>query len=378
MFIKEAFCPQNNMVVHIDASRAVVAEPTGVNVYARELLEHLPIMAPEIKFVFYAPQWEKNAVERNFPNLPVNCEWRFLAWPPKFLWTQICLARAWARAATADATAVFFAPAHVAPFFAPRNLVITVHDVAHRVVPAAYSWRERFFADVLVRRNTKKARAILAISADTKNNLEKFFAVAAEKIVVTPLALPCARSGVVGSLPESLRAKKFILFVGRMEWKKGVDRLLRAFFAVRHLVPGVELVLAGKPGVGYEQIKNLFTYADTNFVHELGFVDDAILNALYQNASVFVLPSRYEGFGLNPLEAMRANVPVVAWRAGAISEVVGDAGVLVSTEEELITALTRILTEANFATELRNRGQQQLKNFSWEKTCGGTLKVLLA
>lgn len=377
MFISEVFWPQNNMVVHFDASRAMAAEPTGVNIYARELMEHLPALAPETRFVFYVPLGEKSLAEKIFPCLPVNCEWRFLAWPPKFLWTQICLARAWARAAALDATAVFFAPAHVAPFFAPRNLVVTVHDVAHRVVPQAYSWWERWFADVLVWRNTKKARAVLAISADTKNNLEKFFAVATEKIIVTPLALPCARNGVVGSLPESLRAKKFILFVGRVEWKKGVDRLLRAFFAVRHLVPGVELALAGKPGVGYKKIKKLITYAGTNFVHELGFVDNDTLNALYQHTAVFVLPSRYEGFGLNPLEAMRANVPVVAWRAGAIPEVVGDAGVLVSTEEELITALTRILTEENFATELKNRGQQQLENFSWEKTCGETLKVLL-
>lgn len=367
------------MRVHIDASRALTSAPTGIHLYTQELIAHLPAIAPQHEYILYAPVWLRPHAAHIFPQLPACVRWEWLRWRPRVLWTQLCLASAWWRAARRGSPAqdIFFAPAHVAPFFSPRPLYVTVHDLGFLVVPAAYSPFARIFMRLMMKRNCKQATRILTISATTKNLIYTSFRIAGDKIVVTPLAPPRATTQTpAGDLPTQLNNTTYVLSVGRIEWKKGTDHLVRAFdrTADKHTAL---LVLVGQPGVGYERVRRRIHHAQARRrIVELGYVDAATLAALYAHAALCVVASRYEGFGMHALEAFHHGAPLVARHGSAIPEVAGDAAQYFSTRRELGNAIADLLHDADACAALRTRGREQLKLFSWERTARLTAQAL--
>lgn len=360
------------MKIHIDASRALDPQPTGVNIYAQEIIDHLVSLNSGDEIILYAPAWNQGREKVIFPELK-NVTWKFLRWPPKFLWTQFCLAFAWARADKRDA--VFFAPAHVAPLFSPRNLVVVIHDIAFEFLPEAFTWYERFFARVMTRMNAHVAKKIIVPSNETKQQLISYLKIAAEKIFVISFALPC--STLVHAEASPVSRPPFILSVGRIEYKKGIDILIRAFDTLRAHGSEIELVLVGKPGIGYEQIKkNIEASPFRKYIHELGFVSDAELAGLYGAARVLALPTRYEGFGFNFLEGMARGIPVVGMNRGSVGEVVGDGALVAATENEFSKMLDDVISNEDLRLSLVIRGTERVKNFSWDKAAAETRKVL--
>lgn len=371
------------MRIHIDASRALDERPTGVNVYAQEIIDHLIAADPDDEFVLYAPHWLRPRVSVVFPQMDGSrAQWKFLNWPPKFLWTQLCLAWAWS---IADKTnAVFFAPAHVAPFFSPRNLVVTIHDVAFEMLPDAFSKYERLFARFMTRMNASAARAIIVPSEETRQQLITRYKIPAEKITVTHFALPCfvqtrASDADAQRVKEKYKlTKPFVLSIGRIEYKKGADIAVRAIEAIRSQGQHVELVLVGKPGIGYDAIKNQIDGSeDRDHIHELGFVDARDIPALYRAATVFALPTRYEGFGFNFLEAMHQGAPVVGMANGSVPEIAGDAAALAKTEVEFQELLVSVLIDSALRQQLVQRGFERMKAFDWKQTAAQTLDILM-
>ena len=360
------------MKIHIDASRALDPQPTGVNIYAQEIIDHLTRANSGDEFILYAPSWSAGREKKVFPELK-NVTWKFLRWPPKFLWTQICLAFVWARADKKDA--VFFAPAHVAPLFSPKNLVVVIHDIAFEFLPEAFSARERLFARVMTRMNARVAKKIIVPSSETKKQLVEILQIEPEKIFVTPFALPCSTLVHAQALPIS--RPPFILSVGRIEYKKGIDILIRAFDVLRARGSEIELVLVGKPGIGYEQIKkNIDASPFRKHIHELGFVSDEMLAGLYGAARALALPTRYEGFGFNFLEGMARGVPVVGMNRGSVGEVVGDGAAIAIDEQEFTELLDRTIQNEMFRENLIERGIRRLQLFTWERTARLTLDIL--
>lgn len=361
------------MKIHIDASRALDPLPTGVNIYAQEIIDHLTRANSGDEFILYAPSWSAGREKKVFPELK-NVTWKFLRWPPKFLWTQICLAAAWARADKKDA--VFFAPAHVAPLFSPKNLVVVIHDIAFEFLPEAFSVSERLFARAMTRMNARVAKKIIVPSSETKKQLVEILQIAPEKIFVTPFALPCSTLVHAQALPIS--RPPFILSVGRIEYKKGIDILIRAFDTLRARGSEIELVLVGKPGIGYEQIKkNIDASPFRKHIHELGFVSDVELAGLYGAARVLALPTRYEGFGFNFLEGMARGVPVVGMNRGSVGEVVGDGALLAATETEFSKLVEDVISNEELRLSLVIRGAERVKNFSWDTTAVETHSILI-
>jgi glycosyltransferase involved in cell wall biosynthesis len=361
------------MKIHIDASRALDPQPTGVNIYAQEIIDHLVSLDSGDEIILYAPAWSRGREKIVFPELK-KVTWKFLRWPPKFLWTQICLAFAWARADKREA--VFFAPAHVAPFFSPKNLVVVIHDIAFEFLPEAFSARERLFARVMTRMNARVAKKIIVPSNETKKQLISLLKITSEKIFVTPFALPCSTRVHAEATPIS--RPPFILSVGRIEYKKGVDILVRAFDKLRAGGSEIELVLVGKPGIGYEQIKkNIAASPFRKYIHELGFVSDAELAGLYGAARALALPTRYEGFGFNFLEGMARGVPVVGMNRGSVGEVAGDGALIAETENEFSKMLADVISNDELRLSLVIRGGEQVKKFSWGKTATETHKILV-
>ncbi len=364
------------MKIHIDASRALDPHPTGVNVYAKEIIDHLVAGTSNgDEFILYAPTWLADRKAHVFSTEMKHVTWRFLNWPPKFFWTQVRLAWSWMLADKNNA--VFFAPAHVAPFFAPRNLVVTIHDIAFEFLTEAFSWHERIFARVMTRLNTSVAKKILVPSDETREQLIARLKISPDKIVVTPFALPCFIKRHESDARPPARPP-FILSVGRIEYKKGTDILIHAFEQLRLRGREIELVLVGKPGVGFEQINTCIQSSPyKKYIHVLGFTSEETLRGLYGAARALALPTRYEGFGFNFLEGMARGVPVVGIARGSVREVAGDGAALAENEHEFIDLLDRTISDEVFRADIIAQGTRHVLQFSWTRTANMTKNALL-
>jgi len=173
---------------------------------------------------------------------------------------------------------------------------------------------------------------------------------------------------------------KYIFFVGRLEERKNVINIIRAFEILKeqYKIPH-KLVLGGKPGFGYEKIKN--EIANVNCVKDIietGFVSAEEKNYLLNNADVFVFPTLYEGFGLPILEAQNAGVPVVASMEASIPEVAGESALLVdpNNAEDIADAVYKILSDENLKKDLVKKGLKNIQRFSWEKCATEIAEIL--
>jgi glycosyltransferase involved in cell wall biosynthesis len=177
-----------------------------------------------------------------------------------------------------------------------------------------------------------------------------------------PLGAPVSAGGDQDTPVLGLEPRSYVLFVGTVEPRKGIDVLLAAHDALRHHGhPDLRLVIAGPPGWGETPM------LDGPGVVAPGRIDEVTLDALYRGAAALAVPSRAEGFGLPALEAMARGCPVVASDAGALPEVLGEAGLLVKPgdADALAGALERILTDDSLATSLGAAGHRRAATFTW-------------
>jgi glycosyltransferase involved in cell wall biosynthesis len=173
-------------------------------------------------------------------------------------------------------------------------------------------------------------------------------------------------------------SKPFIFTVGRLERKKNTASLIRAFDLIKKQVD-CQLVLAGQPGSGFEEIKQaLSTSPNQTDIIRPGWVAKEDLPKLMAAAEVFAFPSLYEGFGIPVLEAMACGCPVVASRGNSLEEVGGEIAVYInpSNVEELASAIARFLTDKTYRQERSLSGLQRVENFDWSKTGAATWEAL--
>lgn len=250
-----------------------------------------------------------------------------------------------------------------------RVRVLTIYDMIHERFPQE-------FPDVAQVTRAKRVAAeradhIICISETTKRDAVEILGIPAEKCSV--IYLGCTLAPVAG-LTANPRSRPYMLYVGNRNEYKNFAVMIRAFAESAYLRKHFDLVAFGGPAftpAEREQLQSAGIEQQTH--HARG--DDASLQAHYAAATAFVYPSRYEGFGIPPLEAMANDCPVACSTAGSISEVVGDAGAYFDPDDAptLARALERISQDQNYAADLRARGKRRIELYSWSKCAAQTL-----
>ena len=266
--------------------------------------------------------------------------------------------------------------------------VVTVHDLSAERLPGLGGRRfGQRLASAKTRRTAQRADRVIVHSRSAAADVAACFGVATERIAVVPLGVGPEFFPEPPPTQDTVRARLapgregFILFCGSLEPRKDIPTLLRAFARLPDVRDRYRLVLAGGGGRASPDVAAVVAglgLEDAVALEE--YLEVAELRALYAAAALFVLPSLYEGFGLPVLEAMACGSPVVAANTSSLPEVVGDAGLLVppGDPDALAVAMTRVLEDADLAADLKQRGLNRAKLFTWEATAAKSLAVYRA
>ncbi|MBR0140246.1 MAG: glycosyltransferase family 4 protein [Firmicutes bacterium] len=340
---------------------------TGIERYASRMSARLLLRHPEEEFeLIFAG--EVHPLFKPFEGRP-GVSFRVLSCKNRLWFSQVRLPLALSRV-KAD---VFFFPAFCAPwFFGGRAMAETMHDMSDFECSEGKGRLKVLYSRLGFRRANRAASVILTVSEFSKRRISAVLGTDPERIAVTYNGVASDWKATLG--PEELKEKyglpdRWLLSVSTLEPRKNIALLLSAFKAIENDHPDLKLVLCGRAGWNPSAV---FPEGapDPERVILTGYVDDGELPLLYGGASAFVFPSKYEGFGLPPLEAMAMGCPVVSSDAASMPEVLGDAAIFFKSEDEddLVRALKRVLSlSEEERAELTERGRKRAASFSWEE-----------
>jgi len=360
------------MLIGIDGNEANVERKVGIGEYAFALLvEFAKYKKQDRRFEIYL----KSEPREELPN--ERDGWRYRVIGPRKLWTQFGLPiDLYQHRPRPD---VFFTPTHYAPRFSPVPTVISVMDLSYIHFPEMFREQDLYQLNNWTAYSARNAKKILTISESSKNDIIKEYDLPQGRVVVIYPGIKAKKT-----MPNSKILKEkygidsdFVLFVGTLQPRKNVERLIEAFSKIKD--KKTTLVLVGKRGWLYEEILSApkkFNVEDR--VKFLDFVPDEDLPVLYGGAQCFVLPSLYEGFGLPVLEAMQYGCPVITSNVSSLPEAGGNAALYVDPKnvDDITEKIDELLSNEKLRKELILKGTKQVKKFSWEKAARETLSVL--
>ncbi len=368
------------MIIGFDGSRAFVSGRTGTENYSYQLLRSLSKADKINKYIVYLRPGI--SVREKFPK---SFKFVEINWPR--FWTQGGLGIRTFK----DPLDVLFIPAHTLPLIRKPGIrtVVTVHDLGSQFLPQAHQLKQRLYLGLMQKYQLRGVNKIIAVSKATKVDLTRS-GIDPKKIEVVyegyddNLFRPVKNDILVNSLKHlGLEAGKYFLFVGTVQPRKNLERVIRAFAVIAHLEGGgLRLVIAGQRGWMSEEIYQLpRKLGIEDKVKFLGYVPDDDLPALYSGAVALLFPSLFEGFGLPILEAQACGCPVLTSNVSSMPEVAGPpaggAAVLVNSEsvDDIVKGMERVKREGE-RVKLIQKGLENVRRFSWEKCATKTLKVL--
>lgn len=374
------------MRIGLDA-RWIFPELSGIGTYTAELIRELARSDAGHDFILF---FNNPAIrDRVWQSAGLHEHPRFCAqmvpWGVFSPWSQLRLPAVLKRLSLD----VFHSPNYMIPFRAfPRGrphaakCIVTIHDLIPLLFPehTPKALKTRLFPlfKRLMSEVGARADAILTVSETSRADIIRSLRIPAGQ----DLRVRVVYNGVAPeyqSVPRPAAAKKTILYVGRFDPYKNVEGLLEVFARVRSRGgPDVRLRIIGAPDPRYpEAPRKARELGLEGAVEWSGYAGGMDLVAAYQQADVFALLSRYEGFGLTVLEAMACGTPVVCSRIGALREVAGDAALLVDPDdpEAAADALWRVLNDSGVATDLSRKGPERARQFTWARTAADTVKI---
>lgn len=354
----------------------------GVKVYTQRLLPSLFAQGAQHEFLLMYQHPHLIGTYRAFPNVREIC----LSMPGTVLWDQVAVP--WA-AAKHDVDLIFN-PKFTVPLFGRAKKVFVLHGSEWFVIPEHFLWYDRWYLKCAVPLYFRAADSFIAVSNAVKTDAVHATGVRANKIVAIHNGFDAATFRVVRD-PARLREvtakyqlpRQFILWVGQLESRKNIARLLRAFARIKDRVPH-HLVLAGAQrftfpmAAGVEQDLALIRELSLeDRVHFPGWISHADLPAMYVLADLFSFPSLHEGFGIPLLEAMACGCPVLTANTCAPPEVVGDAAVLVDplSVDAIADGMLEVLTNADLRHVNVARGLARAREFGWERCAHEVLQL---
>ena len=369
------------MHIGIDA-HAIGAQQGGNETYIRGVIRALAELDDRNRFTIYlaeagvAEQW-REGFARQHPNFAI----RLLPKPTPLVRVPVFLAyELWKR--PVDVLHVQY----TAPPFCRVPVVATIHDLAFEHMPETFTRRGSFQLKLTVRRTAQRAARIATVSEYSRQDLIRTYHLPPEKVVVTyngveshftPDALPNEAEDVRNRFGIK---RDYLLAVGSLQPRKNLVRLIRAYAKLRSenesFAP--QLVIVGrKLWLADEIFAEVRRQVWSDDVILTGYVSDDDLPKLYRQATAFVYPSLFEGFGLPPVEAMACGTPVVTSNVSSLPEVTGDAALLVDPLDQasIEAALLKITGDEALRARLREQGIAQAKRFTWREAAEKTLQL---
>jgi glycosyltransferase involved in cell wall biosynthesis len=344
--------------------RPALRARTGVGEYAHELAGALSRrLAPGDSLVLFSSSWKDRldpdvipgvrVVDARIPVSILNLAWHRLEWPPIEQLTRL--------AGPIDVVHSMH------PLLMPARRaaqVVTIHDLYFMDAPENTTAEIRRDYPALAESHARRADAVITVSSYTAQQVQTKFGVPGERMTI------CSNGAPAWSPREHSPANGHILFLGTIEPRKNVPTLLRAYSQLLARRPDAPpLVLAGGVAPACRNVLDELARPPlAGHAKHVGYVNTIAREDLYRRASMMVLPSFDEGFGLPALEAMTLGVPVVVSSRGALPEVVGGAGFIIDPEDVpgLASAMERLLVDPAFAEQHSRDGIVQAKRFSWD------------
>lgn len=374
------------MRIGIDA-RFLSGCSTGHRNYWRGLIGGLAKVDTQNKYFLY----HREPLEGDLSwasELGPNFHWRRIPWPSQdALW----MLGSFPDALKSDQIDIAHTQYNIPLLWSPCPVVTTVHDLSFRVHPEYFLPKDRRILNALVPRSMQKAAHVIAVSESTRRDILRYYRqIGKDKVSVVQEAADSRFAPPQGG-QEMARAaanhllgatdSPYILSVGVLQPRKNLATLLDGFALIKlgPDPPPHRLVIVGKRGWLDEtdaEIANLPQEVACEIILA-GYVADDDLPTLYGGADAFCYPSRYEGFGLPPLEALACGCPVLSSRSSSLPEVVGDAGILLPADDSnaWANALAKLLSSPKVLDRWRSRGPEHAAQFSWERAARETLTI---
>ena len=331
------------MRVVIDG-RALVGNRTGIGVHTAEIARRLPM---EVLVGAHAEVADRSGMEQ--------LRFRIDPMPLGVLWQQFVLPRI-------DAD-VLWGPHGTLPLTWRKPAVVTVHDFSSITMPLRHRSKTILSFNLFIGASLEMASRVACVSRFIADQTMRGFGVPASKIEIVP-------NGVDDFFtPNGGQEGDYILFTGTLEPRKGIDELIEAWRALPPSRP--RLVLCGDAGWRVR-------IPDDPGIERVGYVSRERLRELYRRALVFAYPSRHEGFGIPPLEAMACGAPVIATRTGAIPEYAEGAALLIAPghRDALRDAMARVIGDASLRRDLRAAGAARAQSWRWERSAATMAELL--
>lgn len=361
------------MEIALDARLVYYRRYSGIGQYIVHLAEQIPGLDPKRRYTILHSR--KDRTPPHHPAARLQALWT----PCHHRFEQLALPLELARLRLD----LLHSPDFIPPFTGHFRRIITVHDLNFLIYSQFLTADSRRYYSDQIERAVAVADHILADSHATRLDLIKLLNVPEVKITVVWLA-PNARVYRVLEPDEITAARdrlklpaRFVLFAGTLEPRKNVAGLLHAYRLLLDRTPELpELVLAGSRGWLFDETRALLDELRlTDRVRWFDSPPDADLAALYNLATAFVLPSYYEGFGLTVLEAMACGAPAIISDRGSLPEIAGGAALEIDPDDpvELAAAIDQVLNDPALQHDLRHRGLERAKEFSWERCARETV-----